>query len=176
MKKEKAVIISDERKTRDLMSVSSALRAFSKAVLGRKGFVETDIITGWNNIVGTELAECSQPDRIEFKRGEKNNGILVVNVPSGAFALELQHRENFILSKVNSYFGYNAVSKLKIIQNGAFKLKDEEPVQRAEKTLVSPEEENYIRTLSREVENEALQEVLEKLGRMVISSNKGEKK
>ena len=36
--------------------------------------------------------------------------------------------------------------------------------------------ENYIKILSEEVENPALQEMLKKLGRSVISNNKGEKK
>ncbi len=46
----------------------------------------------------------------------------------------------------------------------------------SKKTLVTKEEENYIKILSEEVENPALQEMLKKLGRSVISNNKGEKK
>ena len=98
-------------------------------------------------------------------------------VPGGAFALELQHRENVILSKVNTYFGYWAVSQLKIIQNSELKLDDDEDkFKDKQKTLVTKEEENYIKILSEEVENPALQEMLKKLGRSVISNNKGEKK
>ena len=41
---------------------------------------------------------------------------------------------------------------------------------------ITKEEENYIKILSEEVENPALQEMLKKLGRSVISNNKGEKK
>lgn len=177
MAKGSEYIVSDERKTRDLQALSRTILPFAKSILGKKGFVEIDLVTNWESIVGEELAGYSLPQRIDFKRGEKTNGILYVMVPGGAFALELQHRENVILSKVNTYFGYRAVSQLKIIQNSELKLDDDEDkFKDKQKTLVTKEEENYIKILSEEVENPALQEMLKKLGRSVISNNKGEKK
>lgn len=177
MAKGKEYIVSDERKTRDLQALSRTILPFAKSILGKKGFVEIDLIANWESVVGEELAGYSLPKRIDFKRGEKTNGILYVMVPGGAFALELQHRENVILSKVNTYFGYRAVSQLKIIQNSELKLDDDEDkFKDKQKTLVTKEEENYIKILSEEVENPALQEMLKKLGRSVISNNKGEKK
>ena len=148
----------DRRTAADLQAVSKTLLPFSRQLLGARG----------------EIACFSWPECIDFKRGEKNNGTLFLNVVSGACALELQHREKFILDKVNTYFGYAAVARLKIIQTSnlnktaAANLSVSEP----KKTLVTPEEENYIRILSAEVGSPALKELLQRLGRDVYNDNK----
>lgn len=176
--KSKDTYVSNERKTYDLRAAGQMIMPLVKKVLGKKGFVEIDVITNWDKIVGEELAEFVFPQKIEFKCGEKNNGTLHVCVPSGAFALEIQHREKYIVNKINTYFGYNAVNSLKIMQNSALCLNAEETeksYQPRPPALVSPQEEKYIKELSADVENSSLQEALEKLGRSVMSHNKGVK-
>lgn len=164
----------NRRTAADLQAVSKTLLPFSRQLLGARGFITVDILTKWPEIAGEEIACFSWPECIDFKRGEKNNGTLFLNVVSGACALELQHREKFILDKVNTYFGYAAVARLKIIQTSnlnktaAANLSVSEP----KKTLVTPEEENYIRSLSAEVGSPTLKELLQRLGRDVYNDNK----
>ena len=98
------------------------LLPFAKQLLGSKGFVEIDILTGWSEIVGDELAEFCLPQKIVFPRGQKTGGTLYLYAASGAFALEITHRERFILEKINTRFGYQAVAKIKIVQNGGLAL------------------------------------------------------
>ena len=99
-------------------------------------------------------------------------------MPSGAFALEIQHREKFILEKINTYFGYNAVSQLKIIQNSGLDIESLTSIHQPpeKKTLVTGEEENYINSLAEEVSSPLLKEILVKLGKSVFSDNKSENK
>lgn len=169
--------IKRESQTKGLSSLSKSILPLAKQVLGKKGFVEVDILTNWGNIVGEELAQYSFPQKIDFKRGEKNNGILLLSVPAGAFALEIKHREKFILEKINTYFGYNAVSGLKIIQNNNLSLDGIKEFKHSEtkKTLVTPEEENYIKSLTKDLNNSELKEILIKLGQSVFNDNKNEK-
>ena len=108
---------SRRRSSGEFQSLAKSILPLARNVLGKKGFVETDILTNWNAIIGEELAAYTFPQKIDFKRGEKTGGTLHLAVPSGAFALEVQHREKFILQKINTYFGYNAVSNLRIAQN-----------------------------------------------------------
>lgn len=174
MKKEK-IQISDERRTQGLASVSQAILPLAKQYLGTKGFVEIDILTGWSGIVGEELAEFSLPQKIDFPRGKKSNGTLHLSVLSGAFALEIQHREKYILEKINTHFGYQAVSKIKITQDSSLaneklekSLKEKPPIK------VSPEEENYINDLTSDLNNSELKKILVKLGKSVFNDNKRE--
>lgn len=165
-----------ETQTYGLASLSKAILPLASQVLGKKGFVEVDILTNWGNIVGDELATYSFPQKIDFKRNQRNDGILHLNVPSGAFALEIQHREKFILEKINTYFGYNAVSGLKIIQNNEFSIADIKEINQPQtkKNLVTTEEENYIKDLAGELKDSSLKEILIKLGQSVFNNNKSE--
>lgn len=174
-REEKNVSENFERRTHDLQSVSSMLLPLAKKILGKKGFIEVDILTDWPKIVGEEMAEFVLPQSIDFKRGEKNNGILKVAVPGGAFALELQHREKSVIQKINAYFGYAAVASLRIIQNASLEYgMQNQHVESVQKNLVSADEEIYIKDLSAGIKNSTLQETLERVGRCIISNNKGE--
>lgn len=174
---EKNIPENTERRTHDLQSVSSMLLPLAKKILGKKGFVEVDILTDWPKIVGEELAEFVLPQSIDFPRGAKNNGVLKVAVPGGAFALELQHREKSVVQKINAYFGYAAVASLRIMQNAALEYgTPNQRVERVQKNLVSEDEEIYIKDLSAGIKNSALRETLERVGHCIISNNKGEDK
>ena len=152
--------------------MSNFLAPFTKKMLGKKAFVEADVICNWKEIVGDEMASYSNPVRIDFKKGERTNGVLVVETCGGAFALELQLKTKFLLDKVNMFFGYLAVEKVRILQNPQ-KLSDKkQDIKKKEKKLVTTEEENYIKELSKGVCNSDLSSVLERLGKAVIVNNK----
>ena len=167
----KKLYITDDRKNNGLSSISKTILPYAKEVLGKHGLVEIDILSNWENIAGSELSQYSIPQKITFKRDEKNNGTLHLAVPSGAFALEIKHKEKIIIEKINQYFGYNAVSSLKIIQNQDIPLKEDKPVNN-NKSLVSEEEEKYIHSISKPVKNANLRKALENLGRSVLQNNK----
>lgn len=160
-----------------LNSLSRTLDSFSRKILGARGFVEVDILTEWDKIVGPELAQYSFPQKINFGK-EKNNGTLYLAVPSGAYALELQQRSKYIIDKINTYFGYNAVSNIKIIQNSGM-VPLQQPQKTAQKISVTKEQKEQITALTNEINNEDLKNILIKLGENIFSEkntkNKEEK-
>lgn len=164
-----------ERTTGDLQALSKSILPLAKMVLGKKGFVETDILTNWQDIIGEDLANFTSPLKIDFKPQQRLNGILHLEVPSGAFALEIQHKEKIILQKINTYFGYNAVSSIRIIQNSNFQNFTPPPAKKIEK-LVTPEEENYIQELAGEINHPELKEILIKLGQSIFTDNNQKEK
>lgn len=168
--------MSDNRTTKDLYSISNILTPFAKKILGKRGFIEVDIITNWDKIVGNELAKTTIPQQIDFKKNQRSNGTLHIQTISGAFALELKHKEKNVIEKINTYFGYNAVSNLKIIQNSALfeTFFDDKPLQNSKKNLVTKEEENYINEMTQDLENPKLKEILTKLGHNILGSSKKE--
>ncbi len=167
-------IISSERRSSDLRALSGLLPPLVKKILGKKALVETDLLAEWADIVGDDLAAYTRPQRLVFKRGERSGGVLRIEVPSGAFALELQHREQYVLARVNAYFGYPAAGRISIVQNADFSLPADD-VGKTQKMLVTAEEESYIRELSEGIQNKNLRSRLQSLGRWVVSSNKDEK-
>lgn len=174
---EKKIIINN-RETYGLNTASSALNLLAKQLIGKKGFTEIDILLNWEDIIGKELASEITPMKINFKRGEKTNGILQIATKSGAYALEIQHRENIIIDKINSYFGYKAVSGIKIIQDSSYSyggnISPYDYIMQQNKELLelTKEEEENIKEITCDIENSQLRKILEKLGKKVAQKNK----
>jgi hypothetical protein len=105
----------DVRRSGGVRHLAGFLPRLTKAALGKRGFAEGGIVTDWAAIVGSELAATSLPERLSFAQGARRDGTLQVRV-AGAFALELQHLESVVIERINGYFGYRAVARLKIRQ------------------------------------------------------------
>ncbi len=173
MKKQKS-IISKEHLCHGLEALSAGMAPFVKKLLGNKGMAEIDLIANWKNIAGEETAQYSLPQKIEFKRGNENNGTLYLLVANGAYALDIQHKTPLLLEKINTFFGYCAVAKIKIIQDNSFihtpSVAEFEDKQ--EKKLVTPEEETYIQGITENVKNPDLKARLKSLGESIFKNNK----
>ena len=136
--------------------------------------METDLLTNWQYIVGEELAQYSLPQKLAFRKDERTDGCLTVSVLSGAFAMEIRQNEPRILEKINAYFGYKAVSKLKILQNTDPEnfLIGKKSTDNVKKNLVTEAEESYITELTKDVSNPKLKETLKNLGIAVFNRRK----
>ena len=164
--------IDSKRGTGGLKSLSVSVVPLIRNIMGKKGFVISDILTVWEQIVGEEMAQYTIPRKVDFKKNEKTNGVIHIVVPGGAFALELQHKEKFVLEKVNSYFGYKAISGIRIIQDANFKIQTKKINQaKVKKSLVTCEEQNYIDNLTNEIIDPELKETLFRLGESIFNEN-----
>ena len=174
MTKEKKEIISNERRLYDLKPMDAVLSPLARRMLGDKAFVEADILRGWKDVVGEDLAEFSKPLRVDFKRGERQGGVLVLQVASGAMALELQLKEKIVLGKVNAYFGYEAVSRIKIMQNLELAKDTKQPTDNLEKKLVTVSQQNYIKQQVEGIKNTSLAQSLCNLGCAILKESEKE--
>jgi hypothetical protein len=95
-------------------------------ILGKRGLAATEIVSGWKEIVGPELAEMCAPDRIAWPRGEAvsehggeaEGGATLHIKAAGPRAVEVQHRSGEIIERINQVFGYAAVSRIRVTQDG----------------------------------------------------------
>lgn len=156
---------SDNR-TNALLSLAVTLPKVTRRTLGRHGLAEGGLVTDWAAIVGRTIAERSLPLRLSFTGGERREGTLHVRV-SGALALELQHLEPQVIERINGYFGYRAVGRLKIHQGPV-------PSAPAPRLPTGPppsaEAEAEIGNLLSTVEDDDLREALRGLGRSLRST------
>jgi hypothetical protein len=168
----KKINISTEHSLNDLTSINKAIMPLTKQLLGKNGLIELEILKNWSAIVGKELALNSLPQKITFQKDKKTDGCLYISVNSGAFALEINQSAPQIIGKINVFFGYPAVSSLKIIQtsNASLSLKNKKNTVNMKKSLVSEQEEIYITELVKEIKSQELRETLERLGRAVFSN------
>ena len=95
--KEKKNIISDERRTNDLSDMHDVLDSFARKMLGKKAFAEADVICHWKDIAGEETARFSRPLKIDFKKDQRTDGTLWIEISGGAFALEIQSKSTILI-------------------------------------------------------------------------------
>jgi hypothetical protein len=99
--------------------VAELVPQIGRAAFRRFGFIQASVVTRWPEIVGPHHAQVCMPESIRFPPGEKSGGILqLVVLP--AHAPLIQHVIPEIMERVNRFFGYQAVAKVKLRQ-GAVK-------------------------------------------------------
>jgi hypothetical protein len=91
-------------------------------VFQRYGFAYGEVLSQWSAVVGEELGRVSVPERIRWPRsggpagdGAKRGGTMVLRVAEGR-ALEFQHLVPRIIERINGFYGYEAVTAVKILQ------------------------------------------------------------
>lgn len=90
----------------------------------RFGFVQSSVVTRWPEIVGEAHARACMPEAIRFPPGEKSDGILQLVVQPGHAPL-IQHVIPEIVERVNRFFGYAAVARIKLRQGEVKPPRDE---------------------------------------------------
>jgi hypothetical protein len=100
--------------------LAEVLRKTLTDAFAKQGFASVELVTRWPEIVGTEIAAHSQPEKIQWPRspqarGAPEPGTLMLRV-EGPAALEIQHLSDVILERVNQFFGWQAVGGVRLRQ------------------------------------------------------------
>jgi hypothetical protein len=147
-------------------AVSDLMPEIGRAAFRRFGFVQSSIVSRWDEIVGPRYAAVSAPEMIRFPAGKKAGGTLELTVESG-HAPMLQHVIPEIVERVNRFFGYEAVAKVKMRQGLVQRL---EPKQRVTAAPVLRAPAAELGDSLREIADPELQAVLENLAKSLAKS------
>ncbi len=145
-------------------ALASSLAATTKSIFGKRGFADGAILRDWAMIAGEHLAAHSQPEQITYSKGV-DSGALHLRIDSGAMATEMQHLQPLLIERINGYFGFKAVDRVKIIQ-GPLPERDDKPAW-SPRTLETGEESGLAESLI-DVDDDDLRKALQTLGRAVI--------
>ena len=167
--KPKGIVPSDVR-ARAPRPLARMVERLTKSTLGRHGFAHGAIVTKWPEIVGNDMARHTQPEKIVFSRDGVSGGTLHLRCASGALATEIQHLEPQILERINTFFGYKAVVRLKLVQGPLPKSKGE-PEAKAPRPLSATEAKNLAGTVAN-VDDDELRQALERLGQSILGRTK----
>ena len=83
-------------------------------VFGTYGTIYCKIVSDWSLIVGEQLKHKATPIGINFSKNKSNSATLSLEVLNPCYGLEVQMMTETILEKLSIYFGYKAISKIKI--------------------------------------------------------------
>ena len=96
-------------------AISDLRPDIGRAAFRKFGFVQSSVVTRWSEIVGERYAQVTMPESIRFPQGKRDGGTLNLTV-SSAHAPMLQHIAPELIERVNRFFGYAAVAKIKMSQ------------------------------------------------------------
>lgn len=158
--KNKAPVQTVRRKG-GLISFGADVRKLIGPVLGKNGFMHADILSHWEDILGTILAKGIYPIKLTFPKGQRENATLHVKAVSGAFAMEFTARHSEILEKINGYFGYRAVSDIRVTQGA---LPVSRPQRKKVLPTVTPQKKSEVEETVSSIQDENLRQAAEELG------------
>ncbi|HEY9079568.1 DUF721 domain-containing protein [Magnetovibrio sp.] len=169
-KKKPRGIVPSETRTRWAAPVALSVDRLTKRLLGKHGFTHGAIVTKWPEIVGDTMARHTQPEKIVFSRDGATGGTLHLKTDSGAFATQLQHQEPQIIERINTFFGYRAVVRIKLIQGPLPQGAPDQPNQ-PPRPLNEAEAADLSHTVAL-VDDPEIQEALARLGANIKGRNK----
>ena len=132
------------------------------------------IYSKWHEIVGDYFVNFSEPQKLKISKENKNSsyeGILTVDVTNPA-AIEFQHFIPKIIEKINSFLGYKAVTKIKLVQvtDISKQININKKVTKKEKSKLSKENELFIQKSTSSISSKNLKKALLNLGKSVFKN------
>ena len=146
---------------RGLRPLADTVARVTGPLLRKRGFAEARIVTEWREIVGAALAQGCAPEKLTVARNG-GGGTLDIRV-EGALALELQHLQPQIIERVNGYFGYEAVDRIRLRQGPL----PQRPVRRRPLPPPSAAAVEQVEATVATVEDPDLRAALDRLGRAI---------
>ncbi len=137
-----------------LRPFSSSIPKNLKKHLRKGGYNFSNIVDNWTRVVERKISDVCYPITVKMGK-EMKDGTLVLNVIHGK-ELEVEYKKNEIIDKINSFFGYNCISKvsLKIVQN---------KVDKSKKNLLRIKDFNKIEQNMKKISNTQLKNSLNNL-------------
>ena len=147
-------------------AIGDLMPEIGRTAFRRFGFVQSSVVTRWPEIVGPKHARVCSPEAIRFPPGEKAEGILqLVVVPAHAPLIEQAVPE--IIERVNRFFGYRAVARVKLRQGAVQPPEDKSPAKPPPSLKPIPLE---LGDSLRDIGDPELRTVLESLARSLSNS------
>lgn len=152
-------------------TLTELLSGVLEPVLARKTGMKLDLVRAWPEVIGPEFSKVTRPEKINWPRRKGDEdafepGILLVACEPSA-ALFFQHQQSQLIERINMYFGFQAIARVKILQKPVLSVN---PSSKAEKAELSSLQVGRLSDLVAGVEDPELRATLEKLGKGVLST------
>lgn len=148
-------------------------------LLAKKAGINSMLLGVWGEIVGPDFADDTRPEKIVWPPRSQNAdhnlesggglqpGTLTIAC-EGARALFFSHQQNEVMARINSFLGFPAIARIKIVQKSIVKHEH----LRKKPRKISPSEQKELNSMISSIEDDRLSAALEKLGRAVLSAKR----
>tara|TARA_B100001013_G_C24327469_1_gene331226 strand:+ start:43 stop:531 length:489 start_codon:yes stop_codon:yes gene_type:complete len=151
------------RTIQGLRSFKDTLPTKVKRIINKKGHIYSETLDNWKYIVGNELFKLCYPK--SFKNSNRlGTSCLNIMVKRG-HEVDLEYSKKLIMDKMNSFFGYNVVEKIKLITF------EGEQEKFKENKIIDTTKSEYINKIST-IKNDKIKNSLIELGKLYKNKKK----
>ena len=104
---------SKQRNVQGLRSFRDTLPKNIKKIINKKGHIYSETLNNWKYIVGEDLFKFCYPK--SFKNSNRFGVSTLLIMVKRGHEVDMEYSKKEILDKMNSFFGYSVVEKLKFI-------------------------------------------------------------
>lgn len=142
-------------------------------LLRRRAGMSVALIQSWDEVVGARLAPLTRPEKIAWPPRRHDDqrfepATLVVAAEAAA-ALELQHQTGEVMARVNSFLGFRAVGRIRIVQKP---VRQAEPQPKPSPRALTDGEAARLAAVVSGIESEELRGALSALGKAVLANRR----
>ena len=158
-----------KKQSKPARSVAQILDGLLEPTLARRTGMTLDLVRSWAEVCGREFSKTTRPLKIDWPRRAHEDDpfepatLVVACEPSAA--LFFQHEQSSIIERVNTFFGFGAIKRIKILQQP---VAEPPGSQKHMHQKLSKSEEERLNNLLAGVEDADLRAKLDKLGRGII--------
>ncbi|WP_409361679.1 DUF721 domain-containing protein [Bartonella heixiaziensis] len=149
-------------------SLSETASKILDPVLRKRTGLNVALIEHWSQIVGHDISEYAMPLKIIWKRRVDQDEIFqpatLVVACEGFAALKLMHETEELLHRINVFFGYVALDRIKIEQKRVAVFNDPLPT----KFALGEKDKKYVEKMLEGIEDESLCQSLYELGCCIL--------
>ncbi len=160
---------------RGAQPVADLVSKILNPVIERRAGMTLDLIASWDEIAGEQHAAQSRPEKLLWPRQVSDDDpfepATLLVACEGGHALFLQHDSAAIINRINTYFGFSAVGRLKLVQKPVVRREQRSKHRVSE---IAPEKAVGLMAMLDQVTDPMLKASLEKLGKGVFSKGSGE--
>jgi hypothetical protein len=161
--------------TRGFKRTSTLLQKRIRKASETRGFAQSRLLTGWLEIVGQDIAAIARPVKISYAKHGLGATLTVLTTGAQAPMLEMQKEK--LRQKVNTVYGYNAISRITITQTAPTGFSEgqadfEHHAKPKPRTGPDPQTIAKAATLAAPVGDMSLRSALEVLGQNILSKSK----
>lgn len=158
------------RKPASFKPIGGAITALLDPMLAKRSHVDAALALSWPELCGEKLAGRTQPLKVVWPRRAAPDdpfepGVLTVAC-EGAAALDLQYSTSELIGRINGFFGYSAIQRIRIEQRPVDQFRP--APRKTQASLPEPEAKKVGRAVE-SIQDEGLRQALERLGHSIKS-------
>ncbi len=165
---------SNSKRKRNAQPVAELAAKVLAPVIARRTAMTIDLVAAWPDIAGERHADYTMPEKINWPRKATEDdpfspGTLVIRC-DGARAVLIQHETSQIIERVNLFFGFHAIEKIRLVQKPVSRM-----TVKTNQCLPEPDAASAKRldAILERIDDPQLRASLEKLGRGVMAKRRG---